>query len=81
MRQLSEARDQLPASLFITGVYDTDNYPTFSGGFGDVYRASHEGQRVALKRIRTFTADSTANHARLVSILTCTLNLSPHPAE
>ncbi|KAF7349828.1 Kinase-like protein [Mycena venus] len=64
MQKLSEAHDQLPTSLFINGVHDADAHPTFAGGFGDVYRASHDGKRVALKRIRTFTADST-NPTRL----------------
>ncbi|KAJ6502738.1 kinase-like domain-containing protein [Mycena vitilis] len=59
MHKLSEAHDQLPTSLFITGVYDPDEHPTFAGGFGDVYRASYDSRRVALKRIRTFSADST----------------------
>ncbi|KAJ6597256.1 hypothetical protein DFH09DRAFT_877194, partial [Mycena vulgaris] len=39
--RLSEARDQLPSSLFITGVADRDEHPTFWGGFGDIYRASY----------------------------------------
>ncbi|KAJ7468612.1 hypothetical protein FB451DRAFT_1006053, partial [Mycena latifolia] len=39
--RLSEARDRLPSSLFITGVTDYDEHPTFCGGFGDIYRASH----------------------------------------
>ncbi|KAJ7765124.1 kinase-like domain-containing protein, partial [Mycena olivaceomarginata] len=64
MQKLSEAHDQLPTSLFIDGVSDADEHPTFAGGFGDVYRASYDGERVALKRMRTFTADST-NPTRL----------------
>ncbi|KAJ7082144.1 hypothetical protein C8R44DRAFT_562591, partial [Mycena epipterygia] len=40
-RQLSEAHDQLPSSLFISGVNDRDEHPTFAGGFGDIYRASY----------------------------------------
>ncbi|KAJ7616201.1 kinase-like domain-containing protein [Mycena polygramma] len=59
MQKLSEAQDQLPTALFITGVYDPDEHPTFGGGFGDVYRASYDGKRVAVKRIRTFSAEST----------------------
>ncbi|KAJ7083531.1 hypothetical protein C8R44DRAFT_562732, partial [Mycena epipterygia] len=39
--QISKAQDKLPASLFISGVNDRDEHPTFSGGFGDVYRASY----------------------------------------
>jgi hypothetical protein len=74
MQKLSEARDQLPTSLFINGVSDADEHPTFAGGFGDVYRASYDGKRVALKRIRTFTADST-NPTRLVSLSTRSVHL------
>ncbi|KAJ6566670.1 kinase-like domain-containing protein [Mycena capillaripes] len=59
MQKISEARDQLPTSLFIIGVHDPDEHPTFAGGFADLYRASYDGKRVALKRIRTFTAYST----------------------
>ncbi|KAJ6573535.1 kinase-like domain-containing protein [Mycena vulgaris] len=56
--KLSEACDQLPSSLFITGVTDHDEHPTFCGGFGDIYRASHHGSTVAVKRIRMFRASS-----------------------
>ncbi|KAJ7459288.1 hypothetical protein FB451DRAFT_1046147 [Mycena latifolia] len=51
MRQLAEKREQLPSSLFISGVSDHDEHPTFRGGFGDIYRASYAGRLVALKRI------------------------------
>jgi hypothetical protein len=68
MRKLSEIHEQLPTSLFIRGVNDPDEHPTFGGGFGDVYRASYQGKIVALKRIRTFTADSTTHQSRLVSL-------------
>ncbi|KAJ7367285.1 kinase-like domain-containing protein [Mycena albidolilacea] len=63
--RLSEAREQLPSSLFITGVSDHDECPTFSGGFGDVYRASFNGGTVALKRIRKFHASADAPPSRL----------------
>ncbi|KAJ7264457.1 kinase-like domain-containing protein [Mycena haematopus] len=63
--RLSEAREQLPSSLFITGVSDPDEYPTFSGGFGDVYRASFGSTTVALKRIRKFHASADAPRKRL----------------
>ncbi|KAJ6486720.1 hypothetical protein C8R45DRAFT_266801 [Mycena sanguinolenta] len=65
MQKVSEAREQLPSSLFIEGVNDHDEHPTFGGGFGDVYQASYQGKMVALKRIRTFTADSTTHRIRL----------------
>ncbi|KAF8143362.1 hypothetical protein K438DRAFT_1691463 [Mycena galopus ATCC 62051] len=57
MQKISEAGEQLPSSLFITGVDDHDEHATFAGGFGDIYRASYQGQMVALKRIRIFTQD------------------------
>ncbi|KAJ7082155.1 kinase-like domain-containing protein [Mycena epipterygia] len=65
MSQLSEAQDQLPSSLFISGVNDRDEHPTFAGGFGDMYRAFSQDKMVALKRIRTFTTDSTSHRMRL----------------
>ncbi|KAF7348455.1 ENTH domain-containing protein [Mycena venus] len=65
VQKISEAGEQLPTSLFITGVDDRDEHPTFGGGFGDVYRASYQGRMVALKRIRIFTADSTTYRNRL----------------
>ncbi|KAF7349186.1 Kinase-like protein [Mycena sanguinolenta] len=65
LQKVSEAQEQLPSSLFITGVKDHDQYPTFSGGFSDVYLASYQERNVALKRLRTFTAYSTPKHTRL----------------
>ncbi|KAJ7906487.1 hypothetical protein B0H13DRAFT_1527008, partial [Mycena leptocephala] len=41
MGQLSGAQNQLPSSLFISGVNDRDEHPTFAGGVGDIYRASY----------------------------------------
>ncbi|KAF8190021.1 kinase-like domain-containing protein [Mycena galopus ATCC 62051] len=66
MHKVSQAGEQLPSSLFITGVDDRDEHPTFGGGFGDVYQASYQGKTVALKRIRIFTADTTTHRNRLV---------------
>ncbi|KAJ6474388.1 kinase-like domain-containing protein [Mycena vulgaris] len=54
INKLSEACDKLPSFLFITGVVDRDEYPTFVGGFGDIYRASYARKPVALKRVRIF---------------------------
>ncbi|KAJ6542649.1 kinase-like domain-containing protein [Mycena capillaripes] len=63
--RLSQACDQLPSSLFITGVTDHDEHPTFWGGFGDIYRASFKGSKVALKRIRRFHAGADSPKTRL----------------
>ncbi|KAJ7760420.1 kinase-like domain-containing protein [Mycena metata] len=52
VRKLSETCDQLPSSIFISGVTGREEYYTFGGGFGDIYRASCGGQVVALKYMR-----------------------------
>jgi hypothetical protein len=54
IRKVAIAMKELPSELFIAGVHSCDKYPTFSGGFADVYRAWYKGEMVALKRIRTF---------------------------
>ncbi|KAF7326860.1 Kinase-like protein [Mycena venus] len=69
IRKLSEACDRLPSSLFITGVSGRDEHPNFGGGFGDVYRASHENQPVALKRLRHFLQDSESR--RIIRLKFC----------
>ncbi|KAF8183737.1 hypothetical protein K438DRAFT_1599185, partial [Mycena galopus ATCC 62051] len=67
IRKLSESCDMLPTSLFIVGVNDRDEQPSFGGGFGDIYRASYGDQRVALKRMRHFLRGSDLRRIRLVS--------------
>ncbi|KAJ7266635.1 kinase-like domain-containing protein [Mycena rebaudengoi] len=63
--KLSEACDELPSSLFITGVSGRDHNATFGGGFGDIYRASYGGKTVALKHMRTFYRGSELRRIRL----------------
>ncbi|KAJ7266627.1 kinase-like domain-containing protein [Mycena rebaudengoi] len=63
--KLSEACDELPSSLFITGVSGRDHNATFGGGFGDIYRASYGGKTVALKHMRTFYRESDLRRIRL----------------
>ncbi|KAF5367997.1 hypothetical protein D9758_004485 [Tetrapyrgos nigripes] len=52
--KLSETCDKLPSSLFIKGVEALDEQATYGGGFGDVYQATYNGKRVALKKMRIF---------------------------
>ncbi|KAJ6476320.1 kinase-like domain-containing protein, partial [Mycena sanguinolenta] len=66
VRKLSESCDSLPSSLFIVGVEGRDEHPTFGGGFGDIYCASHGGQRVALKRMRHFLRGSDLRRIRSI---------------
>ncbi|KAF7326856.1 Kinase-like protein [Mycena venus] len=65
IRKLSESCDRLPSSLFIIGVNNRDEHPTFGGGYGDIYRAPYGGQRVALKRMRHFLRGSDLRRIRL----------------
>ncbi|KAF8183873.1 kinase-like domain-containing protein [Mycena galopus ATCC 62051] len=53
VRKLAESCDKLPSSIFIT-VTGREDHPTFAGGFGDIYRASHNNLVVALKHMRQF---------------------------
>ncbi|KAJ6542592.1 kinase-like domain-containing protein [Mycena capillaripes] len=52
IRKLSEACDRLPSALFIAGVTGKEEHPTFGGGYGDIYRATHGDRTVALKYMR-----------------------------
>lgn len=74
MEKLAETDGKLSSSVFISGVKDPDEHPTFGGGFGDVYRASYAGKMVALKRIRTFTADF-ASHRTWRRLVNSTIKL------
>lgn len=67
IRKLSEACDMLPSSLFITEVSEREEYPTFGGGYGDIYRASHGNRPVALKRMRQFLRGCDLRRIRSVS--------------
>jgi hypothetical protein len=49
---LCERCDKLPTRLFITGAKRIDIDPIFIGGFADIYRAIHNDEVVALKRLR-----------------------------
>ncbi|KAJ7778483.1 kinase-like domain-containing protein [Mycena metata] len=55
----------LPSSLFIAGVSGCDDHPTFGGGYGDIYRASHNNKPVALKRMRYFLRGADLRRIRL----------------
>ncbi|KAJ7886908.1 kinase-like domain-containing protein [Mycena leptocephala] len=65
IRKLSEVCDKLPSALFVTGVSGCPEHPTFGGGFGDVYCASHSGKAVALKVMRHFSQGAKLRDIRL----------------
>lgn len=52
--KLAKACDKLPSSLMISGVTERDEYASFCGGFGDVFKAMYQGKPVALKHMRRF---------------------------
>lgn len=54
--QLSKACDNLPSSLFISGVLRLDEEAMYGGGFADIFRAIYNGNEVALKRLRVYQA-------------------------
>ncbi|KAJ7290099.1 kinase-like domain-containing protein, partial [Mycena rebaudengoi] len=54
MGKLCEKCGKLPSSLLITGVTQRDEHISYPGGYGDVYRAMHQGKPVALKHMRMF---------------------------
>ncbi|KAJ7231955.1 kinase-like domain-containing protein [Mycena rebaudengoi] len=64
MLKLSEKCNMLPSSFFVTGVRGSDEHPTFSGGFSDIYRASYYGMTVALKLRRRFVGASESEEQR-----------------
>ncbi|KAJ6524513.1 kinase-like domain-containing protein, partial [Mycena capillaripes] len=65
VRKLSESCDKFPSSLFIAGVSGREEHPTFGGGYGDIFRALHDNNPVALKRMRHFLRGSDLRRIRL----------------
>ncbi|RDB27133.1 Serine/threonine-protein kinase-transforming protein Rmil [Hypsizygus marmoreus] len=53
--KVAKASDTLPASMFLQeGVRLIDPEPYAGGGYSDIYRATYNGQNVALKRLRVY---------------------------
>ncbi|KAJ3486407.1 hypothetical protein NLI96_g4265 [Meripilus lineatus] len=55
MVALSRSAKILPRSLSLHGVTLSTKDPINGGGYADIFRATYQGQAVALKRLRTFT--------------------------
>ncbi|KAF7374431.1 hypothetical protein MSAN_00327200 [Mycena sanguinolenta] len=67
IRKLACSSDKLPSALFITGITGKEEYPTFGGGFADIYRASYNNRTVALKYMRAiqYMRGSDSRNVRL----------------
>lgn len=63
--KLSETCGILPSSLNISGVKDCETEAVGAGGFADIYRASYNGEYVALKRLREYESDTRQNARRV----------------
>ncbi|KAJ3490023.1 hypothetical protein NLI96_g1716 [Meripilus lineatus] len=50
--RLSERTRKMPSGLVIEGVILSDNFPWYSGAFGDVFVGELDGKKVAIKRMR-----------------------------
>ncbi|KAJ7632081.1 kinase-like domain-containing protein, partial [Mycena rosella] len=64
MCRLLEVCDHAPRSLFVTGVRECGEHPIAGGATSDIFRASYQGQRVALKRLRMFHRGSDLRRVR-----------------
>jgi hypothetical protein len=66
--KLCKACDQMPSTLYISGVTRCDEQPRFCGGFGDIFQAflPEKNLKVALKRIRQFPGDKEPHRMRQV---------------
>ncbi|KAF7340968.1 Kinase-like protein [Mycena sanguinolenta] len=65
IRKLVQRSEKLPSALFITGITGKEDYPTFRGGFADIYRASYNDNIVALKYMRVYMHGTDLRDVRL----------------
>lgn len=66
---LSRKIDTLPQALFLDGVDCKERDPVFLGGYADIFLASYQGQKVALKRLRTCATASSEVKLKNVSAI------------
>ncbi|KAF7798348.1 hypothetical protein EIP86_009569 [Pleurotus ostreatoroseus] len=56
--------DQLPESIFITGVRLKSATPVGGGAFADIFYGEYEGKLVAIKKLRAFLEDTEAEREK-----------------
>ncbi len=60
--RFSKASGILPASMFLKGVECGIRDTVAGGGFADIYRATYQGQEVALKKLRSVRSGEKGAH-------------------
>ena len=60
---LSRRAQVLPSQLYVRGVYCENREMVAWGGYGDIFRGLFQGEEVALKRLRVFRNDVSAQKA------------------
>ena len=56
--------DQLPESIFITGVRLKSATPVGGGAFADIFYGGYGGKLVAIKKLRAFLEDTEAEREK-----------------
>ncbi|EIN08913.1 kinase-like protein [Punctularia strigosozonata HHB-11173 SS5] len=59
--RLTHRFNWIPSSLLVHDVTSVSPDPIYAGGFADIFKASHRGQEVALKRFREFLPGHDSN--------------------
>lgn len=71
--KLAEASDQLPSTLFLSGVELVHRDAVRGGAFADIFEGTYKGVKVALKRLRIFLQNTTTEHTRISRVISkCT---------
>jgi hypothetical protein len=60
LRKLCEKGQVVPSHLYIPDIRNIDQFASGQGGFADVYQASLNGKRVAVKRLRHIDNEKAA---------------------
>jgi len=59
--------EMLPTSYTLSmDLLNIDPEPFASGGYGDVYRGTLNGEAVCIKRVRVYTGDNTGGTAKVL---------------
>ncbi len=62
--KVAQMSDQLPESIFITGVRLKSATPVGGGAFADIFYGEYQGKLVAIKKLRAFLEDTEADREK-----------------